>query len=62
MLAEYIRRIFKLDEMASKFSATGRASASKRHDRKKITDTTVDIYRNIISSARYNLTGMALCD
>ena len=48
MLAEYIRRIFKSDEMASKFSATGRASASKRHNRKKITDTTLDIYRSML--------------
>jgi len=52
MLAEYIRRIFMSDELAGKFSAAGRASASKRHDRKKIADTMIGIYINILSSSR----------
>jgi len=48
MLAEYIRRIFASDEVADKFSVAGKASASKRHDRQKIANTTVDIYRRIL--------------
>lgn len=49
MLAEYIRRIFTSDELARQFSQAGRVSTHKRHDRKKVTDTTVEIYRDIVS-------------
>ncbi|RJR26636.1 glycosyltransferase [candidate division WWE3 bacterium] len=49
MLAEYIRRIFESDELALQFSQAGRESAHNRHDRRKITDTMVGIYRDIIS-------------
>ena len=52
MLAEYIRRIFESDDMALQFSQAGRESAHKRHDRRKITDTMVGIYRDIISSLK----------
>jgi len=48
MLAEYIRRIFASDEVADKFSVAGKASASKRHDRQKIANTTVAIYRRVL--------------
>lgn len=48
MLAEYIMRIFASDELAGKFFVDGRASAAKRHDRKKITDMMIDIYRDIL--------------
>ena len=44
MLAEYIRRLFSADEIALKFSAAARDSASKRHDRSKIAKQMLDIY------------------
>jgi len=50
MLAEYISRIFISDELARQFSQAGRLSTHKRHDRKKVTDTMVEIYNDIISS------------
>lgn len=52
MLAEYIRRIFESGELALQFSQAGRESAHNRHDRRKITDTMVSIYREIISSLK----------
>ncbi|WP_003545035.1 glycosyltransferase family 4 protein [Desulfotomaculum nigrificans] len=52
MLAEYIRRIFESDDIALQFSQAVRESAHKRHDRKKITDTMVGIYRDIVSCPR----------
>lgn len=52
MLAEYIRRIFDSDELALKFSQTSRESTHKRHDRKKITETMVGIYRLILEDER----------
>jgi glycosyltransferase involved in cell wall biosynthesis len=50
MLAEYIRRIFENDELALKFSEAGRESAQMRHDRKRISKTMVELYKEIIKN------------
>lgn len=51
MLAEYIRRIFQSDEQAIQLSQAGRDSAHKRHDRSRIAETMVDIYRAVVGCA-----------
>jgi len=51
MLAEYIRRIFQSDELALRFSQAGRDSAHKRHDRCRIAETMVDIYKVVVGFA-----------
>jgi glycosyltransferase involved in cell wall biosynthesis len=49
MLAEYIKRIFESDELALKFSQSGREKALNRHDRKKIVNKMLDIYTDILN-------------
>lgn len=47
MLAEKISRIFESDALAMQFSNASRESAQRRHNREKINETMVDIYRRV---------------